>query len=193
MAIEIVDYVQKAESGKHPNANGFASVAGSPESSQFVTGDTFTIDFNQSKSVYRYEIGEGRFAEYIYVKVWNENSKSESIKRFFPAFLWRKRREVKRDERGTLVDVGIKKSFGTFASWYCSYSADQNKTMSVLSEAQLQIRVDSVDEFDTVDYNDSNATRRAQVWEFNFVDSDTDVVDKIKAAEETLFPNDKND
>lgn len=190
MAIEITDYVKKAESGKHPNANGFANAAGSPDSSQFVTGDTFTIDFNQSESVYRFEIGEGRFAEYIYVKVWNENSKSESIKRFFPSFLWRKRRELKRNESGTLVDVGIKKSSGTFASWYCSYSADQNKTMAVLSEAQLQIRVDSVEEFDTVDYNDSNATRRAQVWEFNFADSDKDVVDKIKAAEETLFPND---
>lgn len=190
MAIEIADYVEKAESSKSPNVNGFANAAGSPDSSQFVTGDVFTIDFNQSKSVYRFEIGEGRFAEYIYVKVWNENSKSESIKRFFPSFLWRKRRELKRNESGILIDVGIKKSSGTFASWYCSYSADQNKTMAVLSEAQLQIRVDSVEEFDTVDYNDSNATRRAQVWEFNFADSDKDVVDKIKAAEETLFPND---
>lgn len=193
MAIEIADYVQKAESGKHPNANGFANAAGSPESSQFVTGDVFTIDFNQSKSVYRFEIGEGRFAEYIYVKVWNENSKSESIKRFFPSFLWRKRRELKRGKDGILDDVGIKKSFGSFASWYCSYSADQNKTMSVLSEAQLQIRVDSVEEFETVDYNNSNSTVHTQVWEFNFVDSDTDVVDKIKAAEENLFSNDQDD
>ncbi len=186
MAIEVADYVKKAESSKHPNANGFANAAGSPDSSQFVTGDVFTIDFNQSKSVYRFEIGEGRFAEYIYVKVWNENSKSESIKRFFPSFLWRKRRELKRNEGGILVDVGIKKSSGTFASWYCSYSADQNKTMSVLSEAQLTIRIDSIEEFESVDYNDSNATRRAQVWEFNFVEDEEIVQYKIRKAEEKL-------
>lgn len=186
MAIEISDYVEKAENGKIPNANGFANAPGSPESSSFVTGDVFTIDFTQDSSVYRFDIGGGRFAEYIYVKVWNENSKAESIKRFFPSFLWRKRREVKRSEDGILVDVGIKKSSGSFASWYCNYSADQNKTMSVLSEAQLTIRVDSVEEFETVDYNNQNSTIHTQVWEFNFVEDEEIVQYKIRKAEEKL-------
>lgn len=193
MAIEIADYVAKAENGNTPNSTGFANAPGSPEGSQFVTGDVFTIDFDQSKSVYHFDIGGGRFAEYIYVKVRNEHSKAESVKRFFPSFLWRKRREVKRNEEGTLDDVGIKKSFGSFASWYCNYSADQNKTMAVLSEAQLEIKVNSVEEFETIDYNAQNATVRTQVWEFNFVDEGKDLTDKIKAAEENLFPNDQND
>lgn len=39
MAIEVADYVKKAESSKSPNVNGFANAPGSPDSSQFVTGD----------------------------------------------------------------------------------------------------------------------------------------------------------
>ena len=58
--------------------------------------------------------------------------------------------------------------------------------MSVLSEAQLTIRVDSIEEFESVDYNDSNATRRAQVWEFNFVEDEEIVQYKIRKAEEKL-------
>lgn len=58
--------------------------------------------------------------------------------------------------------------------------------MSVLSEAQLTIRVDSIEEFESVDYNNSNSTVRTQVWEFNFVEDEEIVQYKIRKAEEKL-------